>query len=249
MSSRYLAFDLETAKILPEDAGELLAHRPLGIACAAAVASDSGDASTWFGGRPGAPAARMTREEAGGLVRDLSARARDGYTLLTWNGLSFDFNVLAEESGLPEECGRLALAHVDMMFQVVCQLGHRVSLQKAAEGLGLPGKPAGIMGANAPALWAEGRHEEVLRYNLQDVRTALGVAQTSERLGELRWITRKGDTGRMPLPEGWRDVRRARELPAPDTSWMRQPPSRESFLSWIPGAVAVGSPPAPEESA
>jgi hypothetical protein len=205
------------------------------------VASDSGEALTWFGGLPGAPAPRMARGEAGALVSDLSARARDGYTLLTWNGLSFDFNILAEESGLPEECGRLALAHVDMMFHVVCQLGHRISLQKAAEGLGLPGKPPGITGANAPALWAAGQHEEVLGYNLQDVRTALGVAQTSERLGELRWVTRKGDTGRMPLPSGWRDVRRARELPVPDTSWMRQPPSRESFTSWIPGVLEMGS--------
>ncbi len=237
---RYLAFDLETAQILPGSAGDLLAHRPLGVACAAAVASDLGEVLTWHGSSAGTPAPRMSRGEAGSLVTDLASRVRDGYTLLTWNGLSFDFNILAEESGLPEECGRLALGHVDMMFHVICHQGYRVSLQKAAQGLGLPGKQAGVTGADVPVLWAEGRHEEVLRYNVQDVRTALGVARAAEERAELLWITRKGTIGRMPLPLGWRDVRRALELPLPDTSWMKEPLTRESLVSWIPGVALAG---------
>ncbi len=39
---KYVAFDLETAKIMPDDAGDLKAYRPLGITCAAAL-SDDGD--------------------------------------------------------------------------------------------------------------------------------------------------------------------------------------------------------------
>ena len=236
---RYLAFDLETARILPASAGDLLSHRPLGVACAAAVASYSPEPLTWHGGPPGTPAPRLSRGEAASLVADLVARVRDGYTLLTWNGLSFDFNILAEESGLPEECGRLALAHVDMMFHVVCALGHRLGLQKAAEGLGLPGKEPGRSGADAPVLWAEGRHEEVLRYNVRDARTVLDVARASEERGALLWTTRRGTLGRMPLPQGWLDVRAARGLPAPDTSWMSDPIRRERFTDWIPAAVSA----------
>jgi hypothetical protein len=32
MMRRYIAFDIETAKVLPEEAGDLLSHRPLGCA-------------------------------------------------------------------------------------------------------------------------------------------------------------------------------------------------------------------------
>ena len=36
MARRYLAFDTETAKVLPEAVRDVLEHRPLGIACAQA---------------------------------------------------------------------------------------------------------------------------------------------------------------------------------------------------------------------
>jgi RNase H-like protein len=88
--------------------------------------------------------------------------ARDGYTLLSWNGLSFDFNILAEESGLPDECGKLAMDHVDMMFHVVCRLGHYIALARAAEAVGIPGKAGGMSGYDAPRMWADGQHEQVL---------------------------------------------------------------------------------------
>jgi hypothetical protein len=57
----------------------------------------------------------MIREEAAELVQYLSAQVEHGYTLLTWNGVGFDLDVLAEESGLLETCRTLALAHVDTM--------------------------------------------------------------------------------------------------------------------------------------
>jgi hypothetical protein len=234
MMRRYIAFDLETAKVLPEEAGDLLSHRPLGIACAAAALSDSQEVITWHGVADGAPAARMSSDEARALVRDLSDRVRSGYTLLSWNGLAFDLNVLAEESGQPHECAALARAHVDMMFHVVCQLGYPVALAKAAEGLGLPGKTAGISGSNAPVMWAEGRHAEVIEYNVQDARLSLAIAHESERRGELVWITRKGTKGRMALGKGWLTVDQARTLPMPDTSWMSDPPRREKSTAWFP---------------
>ena len=53
----------------------------------------------------------MSRAEAQGLVHDLAQLVEEGYTLLTWNGLGFDFNILAEESGLQTECERLAMAY------------------------------------------------------------------------------------------------------------------------------------------
>ncbi len=234
MDRRYLAFDIETAKLLPDDVGDILAHRPLGIACAAAVFSDTQKPTVWHGTADGGPAARMSRAEARDLVQQLVGFVRSGYTLLSWNGLNFDMNILAEESDMPHECAELAKAHVDMMFHAVCQLGYFIGLGKAAEGLGLPGKTAGVTGAQAPLMWSEGKHAQVLEYNIQDVRLTLAVAQESERRKELVWVTRKGTKGRMPLPGGWRTVQEAQALPLPDTSWMSDPPAREQFTRWFP---------------
>ena len=115
----------------------------------------------------------MSREEAAALVEYLEAQTKQGYTVLTWNGLGFDFDVLAEESGMPGECRRLATNHVDLMFHVFCQLGHGIGLDAAARGMGIQGKPEGMSGAVAPVLWAAGRREEVLAYVAQDVKTTL----------------------------------------------------------------------------
>src|SRR5664280_2803485 len=215
----YVAFDIETAKVLPESVTDLMDHRPLGIACAAAVVSGREEPVIWHGVNGGKPAAHMSQAEVRSMIEQFAAWVDEGYTLLSWNGLGFDFNVLAEESGLTEECARIALDHVDMMFHVVCALGYPVALGKAAEGLGLPGKSGGISGCDAPVMWAQGRFAEVLEYNTQDSRLALAIALEAERRGELLWITRRGTTGRMPLREGWHSVRQALQIPRPDTSW------------------------------
>ncbi len=238
MARRYLAFDIETAKILPDRVTDLLVHRPLGICCAAALAADMDKAITWCGSsESGEPTQQMSQPEVQALVRDLSSLVSDGYTLLTWNGLGFDFDVLAEESGIQDECERLALGHVDMLFHAVCVRGHFVSLQKAADGMGIKGKPEGITGAEAPAAWAAGRYQEVLDYVVHDVRATLELAQACEKRREMVWITRKGTPSHMPLPHGWLDVKQANALPEPDTSWMTDPPRRQHLTEWIRGSL------------
>lgn len=230
----YVAFDIETAKVLPESVTDLMDYRPLGIACAAAVVAGREEPIVWHGANGGRPAAQMSQAEVRSMIEQFAAWADEGYTLLSWNGLGFDFNVLAEESGLTEECARIALDHVDMMFHVVCELGYPVGLGKAAEGLGLPGKCGGITGCDAPLMWAQGRCAEVVEYNVQDSRLALTIALEADRRGELLWITRRGTTGRMPLGQGWYSVRQALQIPRPDTSWMTDPPTREEFTAWLP---------------
>jgi hypothetical protein len=235
MIRRYLAFDIETAKILPEQVTNLLEHRPLGICCAAAVASDRRDPAVWHGRLPdGSTAPSMSGAEARTLVHDLQDFVNEGYTLLTWNGLGFDLDVLAEESGLVPDCARLAAAHVDMMFHVVCALGHRLSLDSAARGMGLEGKTPGMTGYQAPILWAQGSHAQAIEYNVRDARITLALAGACESSRALRWITRRGGLGSLPLPDGWLEVKRARLLPQPDTSWMADPPRREDFFRWFP---------------
>jgi hypothetical protein len=230
---KYLAFDIETAKVLREDLQDWHSHRPLGIACAATLLGDSQQPALWHGGDRANPNGRMSRQEAAALVRYLEDQVANGYTLLTWNGLGFDLEILAEESQLLESCRALALAHVDMMFHAFCQLGHGVGLDAAARGMALAGKTKGMKGADAPVLWAEGRREEVLKYVAQDVRIALALATACKALGELRWVARSGKVRKMAMPKGWLTVSEALGLPLPDTSWMDSPWPRERFTGWM----------------
>ncbi len=234
MGRRHLAFDIETAKEVPGEDFNWRPHRPLGIACAATLASDSTEVRLWHGKtKDGAPSGKMTRADAASLVGYLAKMAADGYTILTWNGLGFDFDVLAEESAALAGCKACALDHVDMMFHVVCSLGFPVSLEHAARGMGLPGKPAGMSGVKAPQLWSAGRHQEVLDYVAQDVRTVIELARATEKSRRFDWITRKGAKKSLALPKGWLTVREALQLPEPDTSWMTRPLKRRDFMGWI----------------
>ena len=232
--TRYIAFDIETAKVLPEGASEILAYRPLGISCAAASLSDTGETLAWHGWTSsGDPAPRMSETEAGGMIDDLERYVDDGYTLVTWNGAGFDFDIVAEESGRRAECVELAMNHVDMLFHALCVLGHPISLQKAAEGMEVAGKLAEMSGAEAPTAWAEGRYDDVLAYVTQDTMVTAELAVLCEDLKELAWITRRDYRHTMPLPGGWLTVKEAQDLPLPDTSWMSDPPKRERFTAWM----------------
>jgi RNase H-like protein len=234
MTRRYLAFDIETAKDVPGDDFNWRPHRPLGISCAATLASDENQPRLWYSKtKDGTPDKRMGRSDVQELLQHLSKTTANGYSVLTWNGLGFDFDILAEESAAAASCKACALAHVDMMFHVFCSLGYPVSLDKAAQGMRLPGKPPGMSGVKAPKLWAEGRFKEVLEYVGQDVRTAMQLAQSCEQRKKLEWITRKGTKSSMPLPKGWLNVKEALKLPEPDTSWMSAPLPRSDFITWL----------------
>ena len=224
MNRRYLAFD-EIARILPDDLSDWKSHRPLKIACAATLLSDSQEMALWAGKE------QMNEREAAELVHYLQTKVEQGYTILTWNGLGFDFDVLAEESQMLAECKRLAESHVDMMYHILCKLGYGVSLDAAARGMNLAGKT--MNGADAPKLWAEGKRHEVLEYVAQDVRTTLDVATACEACGKFRWIAKSGKPRSMMLPDGWLSVDEAQGLPIPNTFWMSDPWSRASFTEWM----------------
>ena len=234
MGRKYLAFDLETATDVPGPGFNWRAHRPLGISCAAAYPCDA-KAPTILHGQnaDGAPGARMSSEDARRLVDYLCGMVTKGYTLVTWNGMGFDLDVLSEESGAVEKCRDLALDHVYMMFHVVCHCGFPVALGKAAHGMGIAGKPEGMEGALAPQLWAQGRFQDVIDYVAQDVKIALALAERCEKSRLFKWTTRRETTGTMPLDRGWLTVRDAQQLPLPDTSWMTDPLPRQQFMEWL----------------
>lgn len=229
---KYLAFDIEIAKDLPEGEPDWKRHRPLGITCAATLASDEPEPYLFYSMENGHYAPRMTSKDAMDIVDYLSYMVGEGYTIITWNGLAFDFDVLAEESGMYVQCARLAMSHVDMMFHVFCLRGHYLGLDKAAKGLGLSGKTEGMSGAKAPRMWANGQQAKVLEYVAQDVRTTLQVALEVERLGLVQWTSASGRLNMIDI-DRWLTVANAQKLPLPDTSWMTNPVSRDQFTAWM----------------
>jgi len=234
MKRRYLAFDIEIAKLLPEEVGDLKQHRPLGICCAAALESDEKPELFYGRDADGRPAEVMTQTDVSNMVDYLQEKVQAGYTVVTWNGLGFDFDILAEESGREADCRKLAVEHVDMMFHVFCEKGYPVSLDAAAQGIGTPGKPEGINAAMAPKLWADGETQTVLDYVAHDCEITLQVATVNEQNGFFQWVTRKGTNSRFNIRQGWLPVREALELPVPDTSWMTKPAwSRDKFAGWL----------------
>jgi hypothetical protein len=223
------------------------AWRPLGISCAATLTSD-GERKTWATPvSTGGYALRMTPQDVRAMADYLWDAQQNEYPIVTWNGLQFDFDVLAEECqdiDYKHKCAQMALEHIDPMWQFFCQMGYPVGLNKVAKGLGLEGKTEGMSGALAPVYWREGpeKQEFVLEYVIQDVLATAQVYQEIVNRQKVHWITSKGIPSRSP----WRPVMRGQrlltcieclDLKVPDTSWQKQDRkfktlTREGFYAW-----------------
>ena len=230
----YLAFDLETVKPFPEG-GDWREHRPLGIGCAAATGQDWGGPVHWCTVDPeGNVAERMSRDDLRLMVTALASARERGYTLLTWNGLGFDFDVLAEESGMDEECRDARPG----------ARGHDVPhlLQD-----GLPGGPCGLREGHGDPGQDGGNGREAGDGDVGPGRPGAGGPLLRaghggdpgggpglrERAGKASWVSRAGRTNNLQLHVGWLTVAQALNLPEQDTSWMDTPIPRASFTGWL----------------
>lgn len=232
------SFDIEIASVIPDAAHDWSSMPNLGISCAAVAFSDSDEVTFWSG------TPQMTQDEAQDLVHTLIDVNGAGYSLVTWNGCSFDFRVLADESGMHQECAELAMEHIDLMLMVTFTKGWYLSLQKALDGAGLRGKLKRVRlddgsilddmdGSKAPALWEEGEHEAVLSYLEEDVRQQLALAQFVLSDKRVQWVSNSGNPQIVPF-DGLKTVRQCFDIAEPDTSWMTDPPTREQFIDWMP---------------
>ena len=227
-SQKKLAFDLETEEF--SGFGDLT---PVGITCAATL-TDDGELLRWYGReKTGAYDPKMSTAEAAALVDYLWDKQEQGYQITTWNGLSFDFQILYGQSGQDARCKQIAMSHVDMMFHFFCIKGFAVSLNKTAAGMGILGKPEGMDGSLAPGMWLAGQFTEVLGYVEQDVNITMQIARACDQEKSVRWISKRGVPNNCPLPNGWLTVEEALNLPKPDVSWMNDPWERTRFTRWI----------------
>ena len=232
------SFDLEIAKVLPENANNILDYAPLGISCAALAFEDKKDITFWQG------FPKQSAQESQKLVQDLIDYQKSGYTFVTWNGCNFDFRVLAQESGMVQECGQLALDHIDLMLIVTFTKGWLLGLDKALRGANISGKVKTlklsngetldhVTGALAPILWARQEYDAVLTYLQGDVVQTLELAKVIQSSRTIHWVSSNGKSQSVTVPR-LLTVKECFDIPKPDTSWMTHAPKRESFVDWIP---------------
>ncbi len=240
---KYATFDLEIATDLLIDASTGVTYKPwkqpspLIISCAAFALSDKPDPEFYFG-KP-----EMQKDGAIAVVRGMQALVEEGYTILTWNGCSFDFSVLGMQSGLMKECAELAMNHVDLMLIVTFTKGHFLGFDKALSGAGLRGKQhegklsngelvGDITGAAMPDLWRRGEYDLVLSYLGQDVLQLKELVEALDISRRIRWISGRGKEQIVPM-KNFLTVKQCFDIPEPDSSWMSNPPKREDFIEWM----------------
>lgn len=240
---RFVSFDIEITKEIPEGEKDWKKGRPLGISCAATLTSD-GDLRLWYGALldPLSAGSReiepsMGPSQCACLAAYLMRMQGGGYPILTFNGLGFDFDILAEEC--QDTVARstvvdLALHHIDIAFAMFCDKGYMVGLDTASRGMGLAGKTEGMHGALVPAMWAQGREEQdkVLAYVAQDVKATADLYRALLNKGYLRWLSRKGRVNFWHCGYGIPTVLESLKRPEPDTSWVDNPWKREKFFGW-----------------
>ena len=152
---KYVTFDLEIAEEIPEGTDDWRALRPLGITCAATYTSE-GRLHTWTSAmNQGQYAKQMNSAECRALTDHLINLHSQGYDIVTWNGLGFDFDVLADEVNDPhyrQLIIDLAMDHIDPGFTMLCEKGYMIGLNTACMGMNVEGKTEGMHGDLAPAM-------------------------------------------------------------------------------------------------
>lgn len=144
-----------------------------------------------------------------------------------------------------EECGEMAINHVDMMLLVTFTKGWFLGLDKALQGANISGKVHQVELANgeiltnmdggmAPDLWAKKEYDAVLTYLRGDVEQTLALAKVVQETKRIRWTSGRGKPQSASVPH-LMTVKECFDIPLPDTSWMSNPPQREDFVRWIPG--------------
>jgi hypothetical protein len=230
MSAPWLAFDIETANLLPQGA-DLDAFGPLDISVVAAVSED-GAARVVHSLENGKPAAKLNREDAAGFLRWLRERQLGGARIVAWNGVSFDLKMIGHAAGDLELASEVALDSFDPMLQFFYRRGFPIGLQSVATGMGL-GLKKSMSGADAPEQWAKGNFQQVIEYVQGDCRMTLEIARAIEKVREVRWNTKRGTIS----SERMFPLLPAREViagPLPDQSWMDTPIPPAKFTSWFP---------------
>lgn len=236
--NQYLSFDIELYNEFPDNEQPDLKTT---VPSTAAICTNMEDCQ-FFDDNP-----YVTKETAQRLVRTMMDYKDKGFILTGWNILGFDLPLLGHYSGLLEECGRLALNSVDMMFLVVAHKGFFLSLNKALKGAKIEAKLHSVTlndktefsmdGSKAPLLWRSKEFSAVRQYLRVDVEQPLKLAYHIDKEKVIKWVSDSGKNNTCFTE--MLTVKEALRLPPPNTSWQTNPKLRSEYYSWIPDNVLV----------
>lgn len=156
-------------------------------------------------------------------------------TVVTFNGLAFDYQFLAfkvkDVPGLSRKLAQQALtAHVDIMYAFLCTYGYFASMQSFATPLGIAKSWSGAEAADSTDTAA------VLAYCEQDVRVLQTIFEASVNSGVLHRLSTNNRRTTWVLPQlGIPDVATSKRNCAqfsPDQSWMDNPPTLLTVGAW-----------------
>lgn len=255
MNDKILAFDIEITQRLEEGVINDKPRWParLGVTCVGLAFSGELEGKFAFSSpiANGRHVPTMTDEQISLVLKILESYRDNGYDLVSINGLSFDLFVLGRETGQSEDLQRaakLALNHIDIGYQMVCEYGFMAGLDAMGKGMKTGGK-GDIHGEDAPKLWAGSPEdqEKVIDYVLADAYQTLAIYKAIlAHDHELTWINKQGqEKSRIlksaygfylhpaPSQSPWLHPNRlltaleANQLPVPERSWDRQ-----KFIGW-----------------
>ena len=240
---KFVGFDLEVCT-WPES-GDWDKKTPLGISCVGLMGSDWDEPKVYYASSlTGEPEPReMTYDELSACFADMRHQSYEGYDIVSWNGLQFDFlNMALSDPGNRPAYATMAMEHVDLMFYILCHKGWPVGLNAVAHGANLPDKTEGMSGDKAPEMWLEGTLEDrqkVLEYVGQDAATTVDIVEVARRTQQLRWQSKSSRKWQF-LNFKPMTVTQCLKIPRPDTSWMDNPLTRESFYDWTKSHIDNG---------
>lgn len=231
----FCAWDIEIAGTL---------EHPEGITCAATYTSGGENAPMIYHGPTLIEDGRITEvmlpSDLKRMLNDLRVWEEQGYPIVSWNGVGFDWRVLASFMADPQDkklCATLALQGYDPGFHFFCAKGFMPGLNKVCRAMGVKGKLEGMDGVQAIEKWKEDRpaQELVLKYVQQDAIATADAFRAIRGAGKISWITRS-ERLRHWTPND-RQILKAGQalasLPVPDNSWMDDPWTRDKFVGWI----------------
>jgi uncharacterized protein YprB with RNaseH-like and TPR domain len=182
-----------------------------------------------------------TVQTFGTLVSTVAFLLETKATIVTWNGLAFDFKFLADRTSDEVTKGRLAWVamnrHIDIMLDFLTDHGYPTSMQSVAKPLGLSKTWSGAEAAESADYVA------VLEYCKDDVQVLRSIHESGMKQPWLDRLTAAGKRTVWVLPrEGFRTanecLQTVRALP-PDQGWMSEPFNISGTAVWVHDALAL----------
>ena len=160
-------------------------------------------------------------------------------TIVTWNGLSFDFKFLANKTSDGVRVCQLAFVainrHVDLMFDFLVAHGYPTSMQSVGEPLGHSKSWSGAEAAESTD------KEAVLAYCVEDVKVLAAIEAAGTAAGWLIRLTQMGKRTVWVLPvTNFRSVDECLvglRTVSPDQSWMTTPINIAGTAEWATAAL------------